>query len=129
VHSLLAAGIVPVISPPALAEDGHPVNTDADRAAAAVAAAIGATSLVMLTGAPGVLADPGDETSVLRVCHVPTEGPPPFVAGGMGLKLIAAREAIAGGVPRVLIASGRTAKPVLAALSGAGTEVAAIRAA
>ncbi|NEB74971.1 hypothetical protein G3I40_06945, partial [Streptomyces sp. SID14478] len=40
-HSLLADGMVPVLSPPALAEDGRPVNVNADRVAAAVAAALG----------------------------------------------------------------------------------------
>lgn len=121
-RTLLTAGIVPVVSPPALAEDGRPVNTDADRAAAAVAGALGAP-LVMLTGAPGVLADPADEGSVLAVCPVPRAGPPPYTGGGMGLKLVAAREALGAGVPRVLIADGRREAPVSAALSGAATEI------
>nr|BAV57461.1 LysZ [Streptomyces sp. SANK 60404] len=122
--ALLDAGTVPVVSPPALAEDGRPVNTDADRAAAAVAAALHATSLVLLTGAPGVLADPADERSVLPVCEVPRTGPPPHVGGGMGLKLIAAREALLGGARQVLIADGRRSEPVRAALAGHATKVA-----
>ncbi|WP_137992779.1 [LysW]-aminoadipate kinase [Streptomyces vilmorinianum] len=121
--SLLAAGHVPVVSPPALAEDNRPVNTDADRAAAAVAAGLGADVLVLLTGAPGVLADPSDESSVLPVCRVPAAGPPPFTGGGMGLKLVAAREALQGGVGRVLIADGRCPEPVRAALAGRATRV------
>lgn len=122
-ETLLDAGQVPVISPPALAEDGEPVNTDADRAAAAVAAALGADTLVLLTGAPGVLADPTDESTVRPVCAVPPSGAPPVRGGGMGLKLVAAREALAGGVGRVNIADGRRAGPVRAALDGAGTRV------
>lgn len=122
-ETLLAAGQVPVISPPAMAEDGEPVNTDADRAAAAVAAALGADTLILLTGAPGVLADPTDETSVQAVCAVPAEGPPPVRSGGMGLKLVASREALAGDVNRVVIADGRRNDPVQAALRGDGTEV------
>jgi len=122
-ETLLEAGQVPVVSPPALAEDGEPVNTDADRAAAAVASALDADALVLLTGAPGVLADPADESSVRRVCAVPTEGPPPVRTGGMGLKLVASREALAGDVDRVVIGDGRRADPVRAALRGAGTEV------
>ncbi|MQY12870.1 [LysW]-aminoadipate kinase [Streptomyces sp. RB5] len=120
---LLTAGYVPVVSPPALAEDGRPVNCDADRAAAAVAAALGAAELVLLTGAPGVLADPADEGSVLDVCPVPDEGPPPYTGGGMGLKLVAAREALAGGVGRVLVADGRGSDPVRGALAGQATEI------
>ncbi|MBT2385824.1 [LysW]-aminoadipate kinase [Streptomyces sp. ISL-11] len=122
-RTLLAAGHVPVVSPPATAEDGRPVNTDADRAAAAVAAGLGAATLVLLTGAPGVLADPADEDSVLPVCAVAPSGTPPFTGGGMGLKLVAAREALQGGVGRVLIADGRRRDPVRAALDGRATEV------
>ncbi|MDN3264940.1 [LysW]-aminoadipate kinase [Streptomyces sp. CSDS2] len=121
--TLLSSGAVPVVSPPALAEDGRPVNADADRAAAAVAGALGARTLVLLTGAPGVLADPADEDSVLPVCAVSRSGPPPFTGGGMGLKLIAAREALLGGARRVLIADGRRPDPVRAALAGHATEV------
>ncbi|MEU9946571.1 amino acid kinase family protein, partial [Streptomyces lavendulae] len=122
-RSLLADGHTPVVSPPALAEDFRPVNADADRVAAAVAAALGADVLVMLTGAPGVLADPADETSVLAECRVPLDGAPPHTGGGMGLKLVAAREALAGGVPRVLVGDGRVAEPVRSALAGGVTRV------
>ncbi|WP_316520102.1 [LysW]-aminoadipate kinase [Kitasatospora brasiliensis] len=122
-NALLSLGHTPVVSPPAVAEDGRPVNTDADRAAAAVAGGLAADTLVLLTGAPGVLEDPADESSVLPVCTVPRSGPPPFVGGGMGLKLVAAREALQLGVGRVLIADGRRREPVLAALRGEGTEI------
>lgn len=123
-HTLLDAGYVPVVSPPALAEDGWVVNVDADRAAAAVAAALPATVLVLLTGAPGVLRDPADERSVLATLSVAREGRPPHLAGGgMALKLVAARDALVAGVPRVLIADGRREHPVRAALAGAGTSV------
>lgn len=122
-RTLLADGHTPVVSPPALAEDFRPVNADADRVAAAVAAALGADVLVLLTGAPGVLADPADETSVLAECRVPLDGSPPYTGGGMGLKLVAAREALAGGVPRVLVGDGRVADPVRSALAGAVTRV------
>ena len=54
---LLAAAIVAVVSPPAVGEDGRPLNVDADRAASALAAALGAAGLVLLTGVPGVLGD------------------------------------------------------------------------
>jgi acetylglutamate/LysW-gamma-L-alpha-aminoadipate kinase len=122
-RTLLDAGLLPVVSPPALAEDGRPVNADADRAAAAVAGALGAAALVLLTGAPGVLADPADERSVLAACAVPATGPPPHRDGGMGMKLIAAREALLAGVPRVLVGDGRRPRPVLAALSGRATRI------
>ncbi|WP_433374806.1 [LysW]-aminoadipate kinase [Streptosporangium sp. CA-115845] len=120
---LLAADHTPVISPPVLAADGRPVNADADRVAAAVAVALGASALVLLTGVPGVLADPADEAAVLDVCEVPASGPPPYVGGGIGTKLVAAREALVGGVPQVMIAQGARPRPVHRALAGEGTRV------
>lgn len=123
-EALLRSGFVPVVSPPALDEHGQAVNVDADRVAAGLAAALGADRLVLLTGAPGVLADPHDETSVLSTYEVPAAGAPGgFAGGGMALKLVAAREALAGGVPSVRIADGRTADPVDRALAGSGTVV------
>ncbi|MEU7551563.1 acetylglutamate kinase [Streptomyces sp. NPDC044571] len=117
--TLLAEGIVPVLSPPALAEDGEPVNVNADRVAAAVAGALGATRLVLLTGAPGVLADGADPNSVQAEYRV-REGRDPAVGGGMTVKLVAAREAVEAGVADVRIADGRYAETVSAALAGRG---------
>lgn len=121
-RTLLDGGFVPVISPPATGADGAPVNVDADRAAAAVAGALGADHLILLTAAPGVLRDMSAEDSVLGRCVLPREGPVPYAAsGGMHRKLIAAREALLAGVPRVTVSDGRAARPVSAALDGAGT--------
>jgi acetylglutamate/LysW-gamma-L-alpha-aminoadipate kinase len=122
-HCLTGAGVVPVICPPALAEDAAAVNADADRVAAAIASAMNAATLVLLTGAPGVLADPADSRSVMATCEVSREGPPPQLGGGMGVKLMAARDALAAGVPQVLIADGRTTQPLHRALSGHATRV------
>jgi acetylglutamate/LysW-gamma-L-alpha-aminoadipate kinase len=121
--NLLAAGIVPVVSPPALADDGAAVNADADRVAAVIAAALHAQTLVMLTDAPGVLADVDDESSMLPVYQVPATGAPVDVSGGMRLKLVAAREALVANVPRVLVADGRRQHPVAAAMSGEATRI------
>lgn len=121
---LLAAGIVPVVSPPALGLDGQPVNVDADRVAAAVADALGAAELVYLTGAPGLLRDPADETTVQASVDLPATGRVPAEAvGGMAAKLMAARDALAAGVGTVRIADGRGPGPLQAALAGAGTRV------
>ncbi|PRY22041.1 [LysW]-aminoadipate kinase [Pseudosporangium ferrugineum] len=121
---LLHRGLLPVVSPPALADDGSPVNVNADRAAAAIAGALPGAELVLLTGAPGLLRDPADEDSVLAECAVAPDGPPPgYAHGGMALKLVAAREALRAGVGRVRIADGRDAARVRAALAGAGTAV------
>ncbi|MEF8856769.1 MAG: acetylglutamate/acetylaminoadipate kinase, partial [Haloplanus sp.] len=64
-ETLLGDGYTPVAGPPMLADDGVPVNTDADRAAAAVAGALGAT-LVVLTDVDGVYADPDDPSTLIE---------------------------------------------------------------
>jgi acetylglutamate/LysW-gamma-L-alpha-aminoadipate kinase len=123
---LLAMGVVPVVSPPALDENSEPVNANADRAAAAVAVALRARSLVFLTGTPGVLADPADPASALATYQLPglREPLPPWVAGGMTVKLVAAREALTGGVSRVWIADGGSARPLtIVSGSGPGTRI------
>lgn len=120
---VLEIGAVPVISPPALSLEGECVNVDADRAAAALAGALGAETLLLLTGAPGVLSRPGDEASLLRECRLPATGLPPFAEGGMRSKLTAARDALRSGVETVLVADGRGTGPVRAALAGAATRV------
>lgn len=108
IATLLAHGYVPVVSPPAADEHGDRVNADADRIAAALAAELDADRLVLLTGAAGVLADPDDEDSVLADCEVAQAGAPgEFARGGMALKLVAAREALLGGVGQVTVADGR----------------------
>jgi acetylglutamate/LysW-gamma-L-alpha-aminoadipate kinase len=111
VHELLGLGLVPVLSPPAVDEDGEPVNTNADRMAAAVAAAIGADQLVFLTGAPGLMTG---ENLVPRY-RIP-DTLPPWVTGGMTVKLVAAREALAGRVGKVTVADGRADHPLLRVL-------------
>lgn len=124
IATLLSHGYVPVVSPPAADEHGEPVNADADRIAAALAAELDADRLVLLTGAPGVLADPDDADSLLPDCAVERAGAPgEFARGGMALKLVAAREALLGGVGQVTVADGRGEGAVGEALRGAGTEV------
>jgi acetylglutamate/LysW-gamma-L-alpha-aminoadipate kinase len=123
-QTLLRSNFVPVVSPPAIDEHDHPVNVDADRVAAALAVALRADHLVLLTGAPGLLADPDDDTSVLSTYAAPASGAPGrFAGGGMALKLVAAREALAGGVTTVRIADGRVPHPVSRAMAGSGTAV------
>ena len=101
-ETLLRFGFVPVVSPPTIDEHDHPVNVDSDRVAAALTVALGADQLVLLTGTPGVLADPDDDTSVLSTYEMPATGAPGrFAGGGMALKLAAARGALAGGLRRV----------------------------
>lgn len=122
-QNLLAAGLVPVISPPALAEDGGAVNVDADRAAAAVAASLDQATLVLLSDVPGVLNDPDDGGSTLSEVALGPAGLPGCASGGMRMKLVAASEALHAGVARVVIGDGRVERPIRQALAARGTEV------
>ncbi|MFB6218920.1 MAG: acetylglutamate/acetylaminoadipate kinase [Halobacteriaceae archaeon] len=124
-ETLLAAGYTPVTGPPMLGEDGGewtPVNTDADRAAAAVAGALGAR-LVVLTDVPGVLADPDDEDSLIGRVDSPAalDRTRDAAEGFMGRKVMAAVEALEGGAAGVVVADANAAEPVTAALDGGGT--------
>jgi acetylglutamate/LysW-gamma-L-alpha-aminoadipate kinase len=124
---LLDAGLVPVVSPPALAEDGEPVNVNADRVAGAVAAALGAKHLIFLTAAGGVLRDPDDPSSVVAECQPDrADLRREFrVTRGMGIKLVAAREALQAGVGDVRIAGGTGSGSLAQAIAGqTGTKVA-----
>ena len=124
-RTLLSAGIVPVVGPPAITTNGEVVNVDADGVAAAVAGALGATALVLLTNVPGVLRDKGDPSSLIpRIRPEEIDSILPLAHGRMRKKLIAARDAVRAGVPRVVIAPSNVERPVERALSGGGTVIA-----
>ena len=128
---LVSDGYTPVVSPPmAGAEDGEaraavtPVNTDADRAAAAIAGALDAT-LLLLTDVPGILEDAGDRDTLVREVDDPAEWDrlESVVTGGMGRKVMAAEEALDGGAAEVVIADANIDRPVMTALEGDGTHI------
>lgn len=122
--ALLEAGTLPVIAPLALSTDGHAVNVDADRAAAKVAAALEADTLLLLTGAPGLLQAFPDESSL--IAHLPRrrlDEAMEVAQGRMKKKILGAREALEGGVGRVIIADGRRPRPIADALAGMGTTI------
>jgi acetylglutamate/LysW-gamma-L-alpha-aminoadipate kinase len=130
--SLLDGNYVPVASPPMAGADEErearaeivPVNTDADRSAAAVAAALDAR-LVLLTDVPGILADPDDEATLIETVETADEWETLEAAaeGFMRRKVMAAEEALDGGAPEVVVADANADEPVLAALDGDGTHL------
>ncbi|EMA70476.1 acetylglutamate/acetylaminoadipate kinase [Halorubrum terrestre] len=125
---LLADGYTPVVSPPMAGDEGDgevtPVNADADRAAAAVAGALGA-DLVLLTDVSGVYADPDDPETRIDAAATPDElaAVEDAAEGFMGKKVMAATEALEGGSGRVVIADANVRDPVVAALGGEGTTI------
>ncbi len=121
-NTLLNAGYTPVIAPLALSEKGEALNVDADRAAAMVAAALQAETLLLLTAVPGLLSDFPDEKSLIReIPQAQLEAALEIAQGRMKKKVLGAGEALAGGVGRVIIADGRAKSPISSALAGNGT--------
>ncbi len=121
-RTLLDGGFTPVVSPPALGAAGETLNVDADRFAAALAVALGADWLVVLSDVPGLLRDRHDPASL--VAEVPARALEEHLAladGRMKVKVRAAADAVRDGVGNVVLADGRVPSPVLAAVSGAGT--------
>jgi acetylglutamate/LysW-gamma-L-alpha-aminoadipate kinase len=121
---LLDNGYRPVLTLPAIASDGTAVNVDGDRAAAAVAAALGAAELVILSNVPGLLRDVTDPASLVATMARAAIASDAFAQGRMKKKLLGAEEALAGGVSRVILGSANRATPVQDALAGQGTVIA-----
>ena len=119
-RQLLDAGYTPVIAPLALSQEGERLNVDGDRAAAAVAATLGADALVIMTNVPGLLSNPEDHATLIHA--IPADQLADYLEyaqGRMRKKLLGAREALQGGVPRVYIGS----TSLLSVLEGAGTTI------
>lgn len=124
-HLLLNNGYVPVLTPPAISYDGEAVNVDGDRCAGQVAVALQAKDLVILSNVPGLLRDPEDETSL--VSEIPLaeidRHIEHYAQGRMKKKLLGAKEALEGGVKRVILGDARGSNPLTQALQGQGTVI------
>jgi [amino group carrier protein]-L-2-aminoadipate 6-kinase len=119
---LLDSGYLPVIAPLAVSTAGEALNVDADRAAAMLAAALQAGTLLLLTAVPGLMRSFPDESTLIHT--LPShklEEALNFAEGRMKKKVLGAQEALQGGVGRVIIADGRVENPISNALDGNGT--------
>jgi acetylglutamate/LysW-gamma-L-alpha-aminoadipate kinase len=121
---LLDGGYLPVVAPMAVSQRGEALNIDADRAAASIASALQAETLVLLTAVPGLMKNFPDESTVISQL---SQGQLPMALeaaqGRMKKKVLGAEEALKGGVKRVIIADGRIQNPIVNALSGKGTTI------
>jgi len=99
---LIEAGLVPVVSPVSLGEDGQIYNVNADEAAGAIAAALAAAALDFVSNVPGVLAK-GDLLPELSAAAAEALIADGTVSGGMIPKVRAALNALDRGIPRVRI--------------------------
>src|SRR5512138_185972 len=121
-NMLLNAGYLPVIAPVAVSEKGEALNVDADRAAAMVASALKAETLILLTAVPGLMKNFPDESTLIRqLPQSQLAAASEAAQGRMKKKVLGAEEALKGGVRKVMIADGRIEQPISAALLGSGT--------
>jgi acetylglutamate kinase len=124
---LIAAGRIPVVSTIAPDILGVVHNINADTAAAALAEALGAEKLLMLTDVEGLYTDWPDRTSL--VSEIDTDALTallPRLESGMVPKIEACLRAVNGGVPSAHVIDGRVQHCVIAELftdEGAGTKV------
>jgi len=107
------AGFVPVIAPIGVGDDGLTYNVNADEAAGAIAQALHAEKLMLLTDVPGVLDAEGrliPELSRARAEQLIAEG---VIKGGMIPKIACCTTAVTGGVARAHVVDGRVLHAVL----------------
>jgi acetylglutamate kinase len=127
VRDLIDAGRIPVVSSVAPDAQGVVHNVNADSAAAALAVALGAEKLLVLTDVEGLYLDwPNSEDVVGEIAPEALEALLPTLASGMVPKMRACLEALHGGVPRATVVDGREPHAVLLELftnEGVGTQV------
>ena len=129
VRAQLENGLVPIVSPLSADESGTVLNINADTVAAALATSLGASKLILTMGAPGILEDRHDPSSLVSYLDLEdlqelrTNG---SLAEGMLPKARAIEAAIKGGVPRVHLISYKIADSLLLEIftnEGTGTLV------
>lgn len=127
VLDLIEAGRVPVVSSVAPDAEGQVHNVNADTAAAALAVALGAEKLLVLTDVEGLYRDWPDSDDVIGEIGVDAlDALMPSLASGMVPKMGACLKAVRGGVPRATVVDGREPHAVLLEIftdEGVGTQV------
>jgi acetylglutamate kinase len=119
--------VVPVISSIAPNSEGQLLNVNADLAAAALAVAVGAEKLMVLTDVQGLYSDwPNKDSLISSISTEELKELLPKLESGMIPKMQACLEAVEGGVPKAHIIDGRTPHSILLEVftkSGVGTQV------
>ncbi|MGW6006718.1 acetylglutamate kinase [Oerskovia enterophila] len=116
VQDLLDAGRIPVVSTiaPDLDDPTQVLNVNADTAAAALAVALGAKKLIVLTDVEGLYTSWPDKTSLVsQITRSELAALLPSLEAGMVPKMEACLRAVSGGVPRATVIDGRVAHSVL----------------
>jgi len=126
IHALTGGGLVPVIAPVGVDADGQTYNINADTVAAAVAGALHADRLLMLTDVPGVLDKEKVLIPSLTLADVEARIADGTITGGMIPKVECCVEAVRQGVKGAVILDGRVPHACLLELfteAGPGTLV------
>jgi len=130
-NKLLDNGLMPIVSPLSADENGTLLNINADTVAAAIGAALDAEKLMLCTGAPGILSDVNDPTSIISftdLAGLKKLREEKKIVDGMLPKAKAIEDAIKGGVRRVHVMSYKSPEGILAEVftnEGAGTLIVA----
>ena len=120
-------GYLPVVSTVGYDDEGNIYNVNADTAASAIAGALKAESLILMTDVRGLLRSRDDENSLIKkvyVSDIPSLVKEGVISGGMIPKVNCCRDAIRNGVGRVFITDGRVKHSILLELlsdEGLGT--------
>jgi acetylglutamate kinase len=107
VHALTGAGLIPVIAPVGVGADGQTYNINADTVAGAVAAALGARRLLLLTDVAGVLDQDKRLIAEMRLTDVDAGIASGMISGGMIPKVECCADAVREGVKGAVILDGR----------------------
>ena len=121
---LFEHGYTPVLCPPAISYQSEIINVDGDRAAAVLATALKADTLIILSNVPGLLHDLNDPDSLIPSIDKARLSTYFDVAKGrMKKKVMGAGEALAQGVGTVILGDARLQEPIQQALQGRGTVI------
>ncbi|WP_295530166.1 acetylglutamate kinase [Novosphingobium sp. Chol11] len=126
IHTASAAGMIPVIAPIGAGEDGHTYNINADTMAGALAAALGAARLFLLTDVPGVLGKDKELLTELTPADIARLASDGTISGGMIPKLETCVHAVEAGCEAAVVLDGRVPHAMLIEVftaGGAGTMV------
>jgi acetylglutamate kinase len=126
INTLKSQGFIPVIAPVGVDEDGETYNINADAVAGAVAVALSAKRLVLLTDVAGVLDAGGSLISSLDLREASVAIEEGTVKGGMIPKMKCCMEAVDGGVEKAHVIDGRVENSIILELfttAGIGTEI------
>ena len=123
IHALTGAGLIPVIAPVGVGVDGQTYNINADTAAGAIAGALGAARLLMLTDVPGVLDANKKLVHEMTIAQITAGIADGVITGGMIPKVQCCVDAVRGGVKAAVILDGRQSHACLLELftEGFGT--------